>query len=298
MDDRTSRGRVALFLVLAFAIDWVCWVWAGSQTGWSVVEGSGPWPVVLPLTMFGPLVAALVVRVVPGADVPRGWRPRVRGNVRWYVVALLAPSVLTLLGALVYFALVPGAFDSAATAYAQAAKAQLGAHGSRVSMLMVAQFAFAMLVAPFFNMLFAIGEEAGWRGFLYPALRGWLPRPAAMLATGAIWGLWHAPLIAMGYNYGTSYPGFPVVGILAMVLFCMGFGALLCLLRDATQSVWPCALAHGALNAVAGLPAWFSTDGIGILGPAPLGLLACIPTLLLCAWILVGASKHAPSGVK
>ncbi|WP_154434970.1 hypothetical protein [Olsenella porci] len=49
---------------------------------------------------------------------------------------------------------------------------------------------------------------------------------------------------------------------------------------------------------MAGLPAWFSTDGIGILGPAPLGLLACIPTLLLCAWILVGASKHAPSGVK
>ena len=119
-----------------------------------------------------------------------------------------------------------------------------------------------------------------------------------MLATGAIWGLWHAPLIAMGYNYGTPYPGFPVVGILAMVLFCTGFGTLLCLLRDVTNSVWPCALAHGALNAVAGLPVWLSTSGIGILGPAPLGFLACIPTLLLCAWILVGARKPAPSGVE
>lgn len=298
MDGRPSRGRVALFLVLAFAIDWACWVWAGSQTGWSVAEGSGPWPAVLPLSMFAPLVSAFVVRAVPGADVPRGWRPRVRGNVRWYVVALLAPSALTLLGALVYFALAPGAFDPTAKSYAQLARAQLGADASQVPALMAAQFASAALLAPFFNMIFAIGEEAGWRGFLYPALRGWLSRPAAMLATGAIWGLWHAPLIAMGYNYGTSYPGFPVVGILAMVLFCMGFGTLLCLLRDVTNSVWPCALAHGALNAVAGLPVWLSTGGIGILGPAPLGFLACIPTLLLCAWILVGARKPAPSGVE
>lgn len=298
MDGRPSRGRVALFLVLAFAIDWACWVWAGSQTGWSVAEGSGPWPAVLPLSMFAPLVSAFVVRAVPGADVPRGWRPRVRGNVRWYVVALLAPSALTLLGALVYFALVPGAFDPTAKSYAQLARAQLGADASQVPVLMAAQFSSAALLAPFFNMIFAIGEEAGWRGFLHPALRGWLPRPAAMLATGAIWGLWHAPLIAMGYNYGTSYPGFPVVGILAMVLFCMGFGTLLCLLRDVTNSVWPCALAHGALNAVAGLPVWLSTSGIGILGPAPLGFLACIPTLLLCAWILVGARKSAPSGLE
>ncbi|MCC6098485.1 MAG: CPBP family intramembrane metalloprotease [Olsenella sp.] len=298
MDGRTSRGRVALFLVLAFAIDWACWVWAGSQTGWSVAEGSGPWPAVLPLSMFVPLVAALVVRAVPGADVLRGWRPRVRGNVRWYVVALLTPSVLTLLGALVYLALVPGAFDPTAKSYAQLARAQLGPDVSQVPALMAAQFASAALLAPFFNMIFAIGEEAGWRGFLYPALRDWLSRPVAMLATGAIWGLWHAPLIAMGYNYGTSYPGFPVVGILAMVLFCTGFGTLLCLLRDVTNSVWPCALAHGALNAVAGLPVWLSTSGIGILGPAPLGLLACIPTLLLCVWILVGARRSAPSGME
>ena len=115
-----------------------------------------------------------------------------------------------------------------------------------------------------------------------------------MLATGAVWGLWHAPLIAMGYNYGSSYLGFPGVGVLAMTVFCVGFGALLCLLRDVIQGVWPCAIAHGALNAVAGLPVWFSHGGIGILGPMSLGLLGCIPTLLLCAWILARARKPVP----
>ena len=293
MSGRVSRGRVALFVALAFAIDWACWLWAGAQTGWAVAAGTAPWPLVLPLTMFGPLAAALVVRRVPGADVPRGWRPRIRGNLRWYVVALLAPTALTLLGALAYFALVPGDFDPEATAYAQAAAAQLGADSAQVPMLLAAQFASAVLLAPFLNALFAVGEEAGWRGFLYPALSGWLPRPAAMLATGAVWGLWHAPLIAMGYNYGSSYLGFPGVGVLAMTVFCVGFGALLCLLRDVTQSVWPCAIAHGALNAVAGLPVWFSHGGVGILGPMPLGLIGCIPTLLLCAWIVAGGRGRA-----
>ena len=37
-------------------------------------------------------------------------------------------------------------------------------------------FASAALLAPFLNALFAIGEESGWRGFLYPALSGWFPR--------------------------------------------------------------------------------------------------------------------------
>lgn len=292
---RVSLGRVALFVALAFGLDWACWAWAGAQTGWSVAEGSAPWPLVLPLSMFGPLVAALVVRALPGTDVPRGWRPHLRGGLRWYAVALLAPTALTLLGALAYFVLVPGSFDPAATSYAQAAATQLGVDAAQVPMLLVVQFASAALLAPFLNALFAIGEEAGWRGFLYPALASRLPRPAAMLATGATWGAWHAPLIAMGYNYGTSYLGFPVLGVLAMTLFCMGFGALLCLLRDATRSVWPCALAHGALNAVAGLPLWLSTGGVGILGPTPLGLVGCVPTLLLCAWIVTRGRGRARS---
>ena len=39
-----------------------------------------------------------------------------------------------------------------------------------------------------------LGEELGWRAFLYPAIKekyGWL---ASALITGTIWALWHAPL--------------------------------------------------------------------------------------------------------
>ena len=58
------------------------------------------------------------------------------------------------------------------------------------------------------HTLFAMGEEAGWRGYLWSVLRPlgfW--RTAAIV--GVAWGLWHAPIIAAGHNYGTGYPGWP-----------------------------------------------------------------------------------------
>jgi len=284
--------RVLLFVLLAFVFTWVPQLVLGSTTGWRVDQSLLAWSITLSLCMFAPLASALITRAVTGGGASIGWRPRVRGNVRWYVVALLAPSVLTALGAVVYFLLVPGDFDPSASRYMAAVQAQLGVTASQAPLVLVAQLAFAALVAPFLNMLLAVGEEAGWRGFLYPELRERLSRPAAVIATGAIWGAWHAPVIAMGYNYGTSYLGFPALGILCMVAFCVAFGTLLCVLRDATDSVWASALAHGAINAVAGTGLYFSQSGrLGLLGPATLGILACIPTIVLCVVLLVMASR-------
>ena len=39
-----------------------------------------------------------------------------------------------------------------------------------------------------------LGEELGWRGFLYPALRSRIGWMGAALGVGAIWALWHGPL--------------------------------------------------------------------------------------------------------
>lgn len=54
--------------------------------------------------------------------------------------------------------------------------------------------------AAFINLLPALGEELGWRGWLLPKPLplGTLP---ALLVSGVIWGLWHAPIILLGYNY-------------------------------------------------------------------------------------------------
>ena len=186
--------------------------------------------------------------------------------MRWYLLALAVPSALTLAGSALYFLLVPSNFDPEATRFSAAASSQLGAGHDQVPVLLTIPVAYSAILAPFLNMLLAIGEEAGWRGFLYPALSELMPRARAAVLTGVAWGVWHAPVIAMGYSYGSDYLGFPVLGIIAMTVSCTAFGTFLCLLRERSGSVWPCALAHGSLNAVAGLGVWFSRGDAVIWG--------------------------------
>lgn len=278
------KRKIVLFIILAFAIDWILWIATTIAFG-PVTEGAGLWSLVMPLAMFGPMVAALIVRAVPGEDIERGWRPKIRGHVRVYLLAWFAPAALSVLGAALYFLAFPGEFDAEAGRFSAAAQAQLGISSDKVPLMLAVQIAYAVVVAPLINMLVAIGEEAGWRGFLFPALGHYIPERKAALLTGAIWGLWHAPLIAEGYNYGTDYAGFPVTGILMMVAGCTAFGMLLAFLRSRTGSVWAPALAHGAMNATAGLGLLFSSGTSTIMGPSPLGLAGFLPSLVLAVFL-------------
>ncbi len=72
-----------------------------------------------------------------------------------------------------------------------------------------ALFLTTILLSPWINGLFGFGEELGWRGYLLPKLMP-LGRVKATLLLGLIWGIWHAPLIAVGFNY----PGYPILGII------------------------------------------------------------------------------------
>lgn len=72
-------------------------------------------------------------------------------------------------------------------------------------------FLASVLTVPFFNLLLALGEEIGWRGYLLPKLLP-LGRLRAHLLMGVIWGLWHAPLIWVGFAYPRVSP---LLGILA-----------------------------------------------------------------------------------
>jgi len=105
----------------------------------------------------------------------------------------------------------------------------------------------------------------------------------ALLLSGIIWGMWHAPIIVMGRNY----PGHPVLGPFLMIGFCLLMGIILGWLQLAAGSVWAPALAHGTLNAVAGLPLMMMTGlNLTIGGPTSsligwIGIAACVVWLVL-----------------
>ena len=67
----------------------------------------------------------------------------------------------------------------------------------------------------------------------------------AVLLTGVIWGIWHAPVIACGFNYGTAHP---IAGIFAMVVFSTVLGCIQGWLFFKTGSIWSCVVFHAALN--------------------------------------------------
>ena len=60
---------------------------------------------------------------------------------------------------------------------------------------------------------------------------------------GVIWGIWHWPVIWMGYNY----PGQPVFGSIAMVLVCIILAYFFAYAVFKSNGIWTAAYLH-ALN--------------------------------------------------
>lgn len=100
-----------------------------------------------------------------------------------------------------------------------------------------------LLVAPFINSIFAFGEELGWRGYLLPKLLP-LGKPRAYLLMGIIWGLWHLPLLLVGY----MYPGYPFLGTLLFLLLTTGLGIFINELTLRQRSSILAGWAHGIFN--------------------------------------------------
>lgn len=137
--------------------------------------------------------------------------------------------------------------------------------------------AINLAAAPFINFLPALGEEYGWRGFLLPKLIAKYNLIIGLLLTGTIWGLWHAPVILMGYNY----PHHPdLLGVTAFTVWCILAGFFLGWLRLKSESVFPAALGHGAINAFIGF-GMFIAPASDELMTTPFGFPGILPLLLL-----------------
>ena len=300
--------RLKVFLVVTFGLTWGLLIPAGFLLG-TFENGEASSPVMvglIALSMFFPLVGTLAANFSckPEERIDLGWRPLIKQNVRNYLMAWLAPAAIALLGCIVFFALSPHLFDPTMRSFVETSAAAAGLAPDQPANQMLptpamlgATLVFSLAIAPFINMIPAFGEELGWRGMLYPTLAELMSERSSALATGIIWGLWHAPAVAMGHNYGMGYEGFPIAGILTMTLLCTAMSCWLSLLRARSGSVWPCALAHGAFNAVANVGVVFCSAGQTLFGPNPLGLVAGIPLMVLgvFSWMRLSSTRFCDS---
>ena len=102
-----------------------------------------------------------------------------------------------------------------------------------------------MIIGIFPNVLSAMGEEIGWRGFLLPAFSKRMSLMKALIVTGLFWACWHLPLLA----FGDYMAGAPIWYKLPMFVLCIvPVGIIAGFLTYKSKSIWPAAFLHAAHN--------------------------------------------------
>lgn len=283
------KKRIILFILLAAAIAWIIFTMipvTGSE------YGSGISVIFLAAGMFAPAIASLLTRLITKEGFRNMYlRPHFKGHIRHYVLIWFAPAVLLLLSMAVYFLIFPGQFDPDLTILQQAA-ASGNAGGLTAGMLLLISALQIVVIGPIVNIIPTMGEELGWRGYLLPKLRTLMSDRKALVLTGVIWGLWHAPVIVMGHNYGTAYWGYPWLGILTMVFFCVVLGIVEGYATIKLDSAIPAAMIHSTVNAGAAFPIYMVNAGYNpILGPTIAGFLGGIPFVIVAVVLLVRIGK-------
>lgn len=289
--------RVITFTLIAYSVSWLLWFAAVPH-----VSG-GSRILIATLYMFGPFIGAYVTAsLFDHSKVGAMMAIRARPS-KWWGFAWIFAGFLTILAAMVS-TLIPGidmlsvqqATENAMVSAGQVPEPKLVSQmPSLPTLVMIAMFA-----GVFPNAIAAFGEESGWRGYLWSVVRPigfW----RANLIVGVLWGLWHAPLIFSGHNYGSGYLGFPWTGVLMMTTFCVVLSPFMGFLRDSTGSCLPASIFHGTINAFSGISVLLLSGAdvwtMGIIGFPGITLLLLV-SAVMAIMLRAGSAKTSAQGLK
>lgn len=265
-DEKRTRTELTTFLVLTFALSAVFWVLIVRAGSLGVHGGL----YVLAL-MWCPGVSALVTRLVFQRNVRgEGWA---LGAPRWAALAYLLPVIY------------------ATVAYGVVWLTGLG--GVDLTRFKTSAITFVVL-GSIQSLVFATGEELGWRGFLVPTLAKSMSFGRLAVLSGAIWALWHFPLIIFAdYNSGTA----TWYSLVCFTLMVIALAVVLAWLRLRSGSVWPAAILHASHNLyVQGFFDQVTVDkGITAWITGEFGAALAI-TIGITAWIFWRSRGAVPTG--
>jgi membrane protease YdiL (CAAX protease family) len=276
-----NRKALLFYLLLSFILAWIFFLLplafgeVGSQSRQAATT------ILFALAMWAPGISAIIVTLFVKREKFSNLNLNRLGPKRYYLWAWLLFPVLSVLTGILTLVFSAGQLDLGFSMIKQAAAQMPGAEQVAPGLIVAGQILAALTLAPLFNALFALGEELGWRGFLLPELLP-LGQWKAVLVSGLIWGLWHAPAIWQGLNYPTVNPW---LGVLMMVVFTVLTGTILSWLYLETRSPWAPALGHGTLNAVASLSLLFLV-GVDIsIGGTIASVIGWLSLALFVGWL-------------
>ena len=234
----------------------VSWIYAAIMIfGFNVkniIDNPARYTIMASLYMLLPLMIAVVMQKVDKDKLASTGLLRFKISWSW-LVAWTLPVVIVLLTILVNM-LMPGCefnADLSSTipvdSVPEEQKEMLSLFMNPTVMIVVT-IVSGLFAGVTINALFAFGEEYGWRNYLVDALRE-KKFVCATVFIGLVWGLWHFPLILLGHNY----PQHSIAGVFMMVIFCVLASFIETYFVIKAKSVFPAAIFHGTINAVAGL---------------------------------------------
>lgn len=200
--------------------------------------------------MWAPAGAAIVMRRFVTREVDLGLRWPAR---RYLLIAQAIPAsyiVLTYAGGAMTGIVDAFTADNLA-ACESTYKLGLGGAGSALVAIL-----WGVTVQLLWNLLYALGEELGWRGYLVPVLSRRLGLLGTGLVSGVIWAAWHFPL----------FTKMPVVELVRFTIFVTSAGVICAWLRLRSRSVWPAVMFHGVHNTLLGVAYLVVEDRTGWYG--------------------------------
>ena len=295
-----NKKRIIIFLVIAFTLAWASALviyLTGGIVNSKVIEPTLRLTLASILMATGMMWAPAVANILTRLLTREGWqdlwlKPKMSRGWKFWLLAWFVPGILIIAGAVAYFLVFPQNFDASLSGFKLQLETMAAQYGTTEPLpmnpwtILILQGVQALLLAPVLNALFTFGEEFGWRAYLLPKLLPLGGRKAVLLS-GVIWGVWHWPVILMGYNYGFDYPGSPWMGLLGMVWFTTMLGIIISWLTLRSGSVWPAVIAHGAGNGI-GAIGLFAVMGYAnpLLGPSPVGFIGGIFITILAINLL------------
>lgn len=162
-----DKKKFTKYLIWSFSVAWILQIIASifARKGNQILFST-----LLSITMFAPLLATVMAKIPLNG---MGFRPKLKGNVPFIVAAWLLPSILSALGAILYFVIFPSRLDLTGKymidSLGEAAFVQMQAQGLTIELLVLISFVQTITYVPFLNMFFALGGRSrlAWSNATY-----------------------------------------------------------------------------------------------------------------------------------
>lgn len=230
-----------------------------------------------------PVVTALIVRKITGAKSKYKLSLKVWKNLKMWLFSALAPAILIVLGAVLYFSVFNNEFSKVFALGHLIGNDAIIEISNPIVFVIVCVIISSVCIP---IQLLELGEEVGWRGYVLCFQVERYGARKAVLINGFEWGLAHIPLIYFGFNYSNDNPGSPWSNMALMIFVCIIMGIIFSFVTLKTGNCMYAAIMHGAVNVIGEIPVFCSVSlKSGLLGPNPTGLLS-MTFLIILAIIL------------